>query len=658
MAYREKTLGRLAKTPQMDMKAFTVPASVGGINALTNLMGMPPDDCLSCDNLMPSEYGLRLRKGYFQTARGVGDNNDDEIRSIIPFEGQATDASQDRLFCASEWGIYDVTQYGDTNPVRLVDFTQQGDAAGWGVSTEFTNDSTDRFMFFSDGLNGLHVYEESTGLWDVPAFTGGIVVADVAFVMSWKNRLWMIEEASGDAWYTDVDAVGGQAKKFTFGSKFKHGGELKCLYNWTIDGGNGIDDYLVSVSRGGDVLVYQGIDPETDMTLVGSYFIGEVPESRRLGVNYGGELYLLSTYGITSIRDLLQGVVPSDAGKSPSAKISRFVREEVQVGKDDREWALNIYPGDGFLQIVTPWKAEQAEFARQYNQNLLTTAWGRWRNVPINSANNWNARYYFGDKSGNIWTYGGTLDGTTLLGLNIWDDIPTAVGNGWSTPGAGVYPCDGTQTADTLLTVGGNLDPVPGTAYIATYVVTDWAGGEHGIRFGGAGNADSIGNGTFIKTIYAANANPGASLVGSSTFIGTVQSVQIREAGILGSPIDFDILTSFQAPNGDHSSQKRVGFIRTIGVLSGTASVNVQAVYDYALDTRLLAPSVTPSKTLSLWDNADWDEGFWDYESAGASFPIGALGLGRVVAIAMRGSSDTRLTVVGWDVTYTSGGFL
>jgi hypothetical protein len=523
---------------------YTVPASVGGINALSSLMEMPPNDCVWCTNLMPSEYGMRLRKGYTEWANGLAA----EVRTIIPFEGQSADVSSDRLWAVTENGIYNVTLSGDTSPNLDQAFSVQGEEAGYGVYTEFTNDANNRYLMYADAQNGLWLYTEDTELWTVPSLVGPDVT-NIAFVMTWKNRLWFVEQDSGDAWYLPPNAIQGTAQKFTFGSKFTHGGELMGLWNWTVDGGDGVDDFLVAVSRGGDVLIYHGTDPVLpDFGLRGSFFISEVPESRRLAVEYGGELYLLSTYGITSVRDLLQGHEPTHTGTpGPSSKISRALRDSVQVGKDKFNWALHIHPADGFLQVISPYD-EQLE-ALQYTQNLLTSSWGRWGNVPINCAETWSGEYFFGTKDGQIFWYDGVVDGTLL---------------------------DGT----------------------------------------------------------------------------------------VGQPIEFEVLTSFQAP-GSHVTYKRVSTIRPIGILAGTASINVKAVYDYKVDALSTMAQPPPLSITggSLWgasegdpNGATWDQDVWDYSLAGASIPIGALGMGRAVAVGMKGSAATRLTLMGWDMLYTSGG--
>ena len=558
-----------AKAPAPVVKSTSVPASVGGVNALDSFMMMPGQDCIYTYNIMPVEYGMRTRLGYREWATGVtGD-----VRTIIPYESNDSGTTNDRLWAATENGLYDVTLFNTQTPVEDVAFTVQGEEAGYGVKCEFTNDAGSHYLFYADGLNGIYQYTTAVG-WERPpsGITDGdwyylppggadpadriaFPVEDVAFVMVHKLRIWVILEGSSDAWYLPTFAISGELKKFTFGSKMSHGGKLMGLWTWTLDGGDGVDDYMVGISHAGDVIVYRGDDPEITpesvstggpWSLVGSWFLGEVPDSRRIAASQGSELYLLSTYGITSLRDLMQGSVADENTKSPSAKVNRFLRQDIQTGKKRHEWAMNVHPADGFLQVVTPEPSNTPYL--QYNQSTTTKAWGFWEGVPIISADTWNGEYFMGGVDGVVNIYDGGLDGTTL------------------------------PTVDEPL-------------------------------------------------------------------------------GTLGNEVGFRVLTSFQGLE-NHAAYKLVGFIRTIGVLAGTASINVKAVFDYRVQTFIEAPPTTVVVGDNVWDSAIWDEGIWDYGLAGASVPVGALGMGRAVAIAMRGSCPQRVTLVGWDVMYQSGGLL
>ena len=283
-----------------------------------------------------------------------------------------------------------------------------------------------------------------------------------------------------------------------------------------------------------------------------------------------------------------------------------------------------------------------------------------WRGLPINCAADWNAEYYFGTKQASVWLYDGTLDGTTIDGDDLWVDDTQDVGVGWTEPSPLVYACDGTQLDTTELTIETGVPAVIDLIYEVTYTVVGSSGGKHAIRYGSATSISEFleGDGTFRVQFRSDGVESIAAVVGDVDFIGTIAGVILFSAAVLGNSIEFETLTSFQAPNGDHANQKRVGFIRTIGYLAGTAALNVKAVYDYELETILAAPATNPTQGINVWDGGIWDRDLWDYGSEGVSFPVGSLGMGRVVAIGIRGSSSTRLNFVGWDVSYTVGGFL
>jgi len=797
MSYQRKTtLGRYgAQLAAPTVTSYTFPASVGGINAVSSLMMMPPEDAIYAYNLMPSEYGMRLRKGYRQWAINCvidpAQNND--VKTILPYESNTQNLSDNRLFAVTSEGIWDVSSEGNLNPGLVTDsavWTENGDPAGFGVSCEYTNDANDHYMFYADGLNGIWQYEQNASTdWVRP--TGWTYelndaqvpfpLQDVVFVMVFKQRIWVILEDNTDGWYLPVASVSGELKKFTFGAKMPHGGNLQGLYNWTLDSGIGVDDMLVAVSRGGDVIIYQGEDPEITPTggtpwgARGLWFIGETPASRRIAVDYGPDLYLLSTYGLVSLNSLLRGELIT--GKSPSQKISRFLRADVESGKSSYAWQLVVNPSDGFLQIITPITSSNIYF--QYNMNTQTNAWGFWEGVPILGSNSFSGEYYMGGKDGVVYIYDGALDGTETAGFNEFeDDSVPPIGVGWTVPSVLEFQCDGTQTAETeykvnlinLLTVGTeytltyfikknvsislwtNLRLLPfengwtytnvpkswrcdgsqtvetkyrvelssplkaGVSYLISFSaffatgqykmiagaedVIDWTAingiitvnftpssditemglvgnsdlicifseinvnisgsiGDHSVSIGTELMASpSSGIGTYVHTFISTAANAEMALVGNEDFQGTFYNVSLRKKAAVGTAIDFRCLTSFQAPVG-HSNFSRVGFIRTIGLVSGSSSINVEAIYDYNVTQYVdNANTVSASTGGATWDNAFFDTASWDSRLAGKSFTEGAAGLGRSFGVGMSGSSNTRINVLGWDVLFNSGGYL
>jgi hypothetical protein len=532
---------------------------------------------------------MRTRAGYREWANIPTGK---PVNTIIPFEGQLQEDSNDRLFAVTEDGIYDITSDGTTAPTLVATFADQSLGAGFGTYCEFTTDNDENHLFYCDEVNGLWQYDEegvAADTWvkitdPVGGPITGVDPETFAFVTVWKSRLWFIQRNSGLAWYLPVGSIAGQAHDFNLGNKFVYGGEAKAIYSWTIDGGDGMDDYFVACSRGGDVLVYRGTDPDLTPTdplafsMTGSYFIGEMPKSRKVGIEYGGELYLLSTLGVISLRQLLQGLMPTDPRVSPSAKINRVLREAMTEDKDSYIWAMHIFPGDGFWSILAPYNVQNRNNAIQYHQNLMTRGWGTWRGVPAISAETWSGRYLMGSPNGNVWIYEGGTDGRLISGLET------------------------------------------------------------------------------------------------------------------GVEIQFDVLTSYQAPGGNAVRNKRVGHIRPIQIAAGTVVLNVRAVYDYQLSPAVPqalgatgsdgakwgAPGTAESNLIlesgdnMVAENLDnivgegsgvdtgggrWDLDFWDSIPEPQSRMYGTLGQGRVVAVAMRGSTTSRLTFVGWDIAYTQGGF-
>ena len=536
--FSRRNISSLGRAARPSVQPQSIPASVGGVNALTSFMGMAVEDAMYLFNIVPSEYGLRLRKGYREWATGCPS----EVRSIIPYDAQTGNEQDDKLFAVCAEGIYDVTLFGTDAPVQEVAFADATGLAGYGVHAHFTTDSAENLILFADEVNGLHYYNGDTQTWFRPTITfpDATTIDDIAFITTHKQRVWLVKQGAADAYYLPIDAIQGNAQKFNFGSKFQHGGALRGLWSWTVDGGDGVDDFLVALSGAGDVLVYYGPDPsQPEWSLRGSYYIGETVNSRKVAVEHAAELYLLSTYGVTSIRSLLSGVDESDVKVGPSAKISRFLRSDTQNRQYEPQWQLTTHPQDGFMQIVCPPNGTKY---RHYVQNLLTSGWGWWTEVPITCAQTWRLEYYIGGPNGIVYIYDGGFDGAKL-------------------------------------------------------------------------------------------------------------------DGDIGKPIDFGGLTSFQ-PYGQHGQYMQASFIRTIGVTQGIVGINTDAVYDYDIEALVTSPPPLDPSGRSIWDIALWDFDFWDYTTEGNAVPIGSLGLGRTMAIGFRGSANSRITIVGWDVMFKTGGLL
>jgi hypothetical protein len=379
---------------------------------------MTPQTCLYSYNMVGGEYGMNLRPGYSEwaldceTAPGMGDG----IHTLMGFDGDVGGTTESRLFAVTREGIWNVTEY-DTPPVLMQAFASQQDGAGYGVYSHYVDNSAKDWLLYADELNGLWEYDSETTEWARPTEIEGPNIELVAYVVVHKQRLWLIERNSTVGWYLPVASKQGQADPFYFGAKFKHGGTLRGLYNWTVDGGGGLDDFLVAISGSGDVIPYRGADPSSAVSWqsVGTYYIGGVPRGRNFTTAHVGRLYLLSSFGIISMSDLLRGVnvTDEDDRSSMSYKIAVNLRTLMEAVGGQYGWEPYFLPQQGSLVILAP----QYPFnypPTQWVQNIATHAWGQWRGLSMNSVTELHGIVFFGDGENNIQRLQGTRDAVKI----------------------------------------------------------------------------------------------------------------------------------------------------------------------------------------------------------------------------------------------------
>lgn len=405
-AVSKQTLGRASP---LVSKVTRMPAPIKGIDARTVLSAGDPLYCIYTFNMLPNEYGMRVRKGYREwcidlenvTGLGLG------VGTILPFESTSQETVDDRLFAVTNEGIWDVTNFDA--PVFVLDFSlaENGGSissdVGHGTYTQYTTKNDDQLLFYADSENGLFTYESETDTWERSTGITGPELENISFITHHKEQLWMIETATAKAWYLPAESTSGVATEFFFGGKFKHGGNLAGLFNWTIDGGAGVDDYLVAVSRAGDVIAYKGIDPDSADTwnMVSQYFIGAIPKGGRFGSEHGGNLHLLSAYGLITMDELVRGVDGQDENaRVDTVKITAVLRREMEKYRLDWGWDVKLIPNQGFLVVASPERSDGTY--RQYAMNTSLFGWGIWRDLPITAFDDWQGKVYFGDKSNRL----------------------------------------------------------------------------------------------------------------------------------------------------------------------------------------------------------------------------------------------------------------
>lgn len=384
-----------------------------GLNLTVGPGEAAPDEATVLVNLLPDRGGVKVRKGHAQYAEGIASG----IRQVFGFKG--TSVGENRLFATDESGIYDITG-GGTIGAAVVTFPTVSNVSGRGVAIPITTIGGS-FLAYIDEENGYYLYTSSTDSWSkiiAGAGAGQINGADPADfvhgVLS-KERLWFVLKNSGISYYLPVGQLTGTVVEFNFGNKFPNGGQLVGLYQWSSEGAASNEDRLVGISSSGGIVVYEGSNPDSADTWrsAGVWSVGDLPYGRHIAEAYGGDLYILCSFGLLPISRLLRGGDLGEENVYTTWKIGPAIRDRIAAYGNLYGWEIRFVPSEGLLFISTP--AVSGSYV-QYVQGLNRQAWTVFEDIPYETGCYYDKTFYFGDSDGNIWTYTGSLDGRLLDG--------------------------------------------------------------------------------------------------------------------------------------------------------------------------------------------------------------------------------------------------
>lgn len=395
-------------------ESFNVPCPIMGINAVSALAAMDPLSSIYAYNLVPSAYGLKVRNGYAEWVTGITGTGG--VRTIIPVK--AISAANNRLFAASADGLWTITAT-TAAPTKNVAFGTTTGNSGWCSWSNFTT-SGGQFVAVCDEENGYYIHDVAANTWTkITAGAGanqisGIDPATFAFVVEYKGRLMFVPKNSSTMWYLPAGVYYGAASSFEFGDKFPHGGTLVGLYVYGADGGAGPNAYIVAVSSTGDVVMYNGTNPASDWTSAGKWYVGDLPVGRRVVHPSGGDLLILTTSGSIPLSRLTSGVEITAQDSYTTKNIRPLIQSDMARVRGTMGWETKLSPADGQLIIVVP--TASGYTPRQYVQDLASRGWGVFRDLPVQTCENYENQLYIGGSNGKIYKYTGGQDGITLAG--------------------------------------------------------------------------------------------------------------------------------------------------------------------------------------------------------------------------------------------------
>lgn len=564
-----------------------LPAPLGGLDTQSPATSMPPTNAIAVSNLIPAELGLRARLGNSEWCTGL----DGPALTVVPFNGSAFSGTNDRLFVTTNTGIWDVTASSQT-PTRVLTFASDSGKAGIGQSCVMVS-SAGHFLAYCDELNGYHLYTESTGTWQkvvfatqtpwagatvyavgqlatndsgkvyiVTAVTGdatsagsggptgsgtGITDNNVTWdfqfsvsgvdpsllvgVVSWKNRLMFTEVGSARSWYLGLVSIAGAATVFNFGGQFRAGGSLVGLWNWTANAAVGIDDLLVAISTGGDIVIYVGTDitDASKFSVKGVWSVGALVSGRNVATNFGGDILVASLVGVVPLSRVITGDAANDRSQYDTANVQNLFNVYTGLYGSNFGWQMVLDPKDNALLVLVP--IVEGSPGTQLAMSLATHGWFPYSGLPMNCAAPWNGTLYFGTTDGRVCKHDGYVDGVTLSNPNASTPVQWSLISAFQSLGSSKkkqvgmlrvrvssqsgnppYAAEVRYDFDTtpMAAVAGTVDPGTSAWDSATWDVSEWGGDyfETQTVFG------AVGIGTYVAVAVAGISN------GRTIFLG------------------------------------------------------------------------------------------------------------------------------------------
>lgn len=372
---------------QRTASTLSMPIPIGGINARDDIANMGPQFALSMVNVWPDYNQIRVRKGYTEHSTSMTN----PVRSVMPWVNSSGSV---KILAATSDTIYNATTAGTAATSLGTGFTN-GD---W----QHINSTTPggHFLLMANGADAIRQYDGSS--ITTPSYTGsGFTAANIINFEIHKSRLWMIEKDSTDVWYLGTNAIAGAASKFPLGGVFKSGGYVMAAGTYSMDAGDGMDDFLAFVSSQGEVLIYAGTDPASANTwqLEGRFKTAR-PLGRRCLARISGDLLILTEKGVISTQGMLQYGREQQELASASRNIDPVIIQAAELYGSNAGWELTTHDKSNMLILNVPVSADTSY--KQYVMNILTGAWSEFNDINSCSWCSTQDALYFGGIAGTV----------------------------------------------------------------------------------------------------------------------------------------------------------------------------------------------------------------------------------------------------------------
>lgn len=367
-------------------RGVSLPAPVGGWDAISPLAVMDATFAVTLDNIFPQPSYVEIRKGHRL--------HNSLAPVIAPVETlmtySALDSANDKLFAAAGTSVFDVTATASaTIPATITSLTNS--------RLQFLNFTTSggNFLWFCNGADAPRTWDGT--VW-ATASISGVTPTDIIGCAAYSERIWLIRKGQISPAYLPTDSVQGTATPFDLAGVFNKGGFLQAIGSWSRDGGQGPDDYVAFMTSRGEVAIYAG-DPQRNMELAGVYEMG-APIGRRPMAKVGPDLAVICVDGVVPLSRAIQTDRAAILQNAITARIQPVMNQAARDWGANFGWQFLSYPR-GTRAILNVPSTENAEQV-QYVMNTVTGAWCRFKGENANCWELFQDRLFYGGNEGQI----------------------------------------------------------------------------------------------------------------------------------------------------------------------------------------------------------------------------------------------------------------
>lgn len=340
--------------------------SIKGLVLNKPLDAMLPSEAFTMLNLIPDVDGDKLRPGFDKciVQETTADQHPDWGCSFI------SGSKKQLVYHDAESGhLVACNIVPGQNVLSPVDSTADAGTEAKFTSTQFTDGGGGQNLFVcGDASQYVKAWDGTT--W---ADAGYTLPADVILTnpCAYKNRMYFCGRGTTKIYYGGLQAISGDLTPFDISAFMQRGGAIAAIVNWRVNSSVGIQNVLAIITTEGEVLVYNGDDPEADnWALSGVYSISR-PFNFDFHEGFASDVIVCLESGIYLLGQLL----PQDGqniSELSGAINPKWQDTENRIGSP--RWIRSL----GCVIITdTP--------AQQYVYNVRSGAWCTWSGLETSA---------------------------------------------------------------------------------------------------------------------------------------------------------------------------------------------------------------------------------------------------------------------------------